>query len=84
MDLQLGGKVAVFAYSLLRAVIVSLALLLCLHPWMPGAAALGGFLVFGMSFGTLSFLITPPNAGCPPLAIRITDSHSCPEPDALS
>jgi Protein of unknown function, DUF417 len=37
-----------FAYGL-GAVIVLYALMLCLHPWLPHVAALGGFLVFVMS-----------------------------------
>src|SRR5207253_2343089 len=45
-----------FAYGL-GAVIVLYGLLLCLHPWLPQAAAVGSFLVFVMSFVTLSFLI---------------------------
>jgi uncharacterized membrane protein YkgB len=58
-----------FAYGL-GAAIVAFGLLLCLHPWLPQAAALGGFLVFLMSFVTLSFLITTsecwvPNLGGP-------------------
>ena len=55
-----------FAYGL-GAVIVLLGLLLCLHPWLPQLAALGGFLVFLMSFVTLSFLITTPECWVPPL-----------------
>lgn len=57
-----------FAFALgLGTVIVSLGLLLCLHPWFPGAAAAGGFLVFLMSCVTLSFLITTPECWVPPL-----------------
>lgn len=55
-----------FAYSL-GAVIVILGLLLGLHPWLPQIAALGGFLVFGMSFVTLSFLVTTPESWVPAL-----------------
>lgn len=51
----------------LGAVIVSYGLLLCLHPWWPQAAALGSFLVFVMSFVTLSFLITTPECWVPDL-----------------
>ena len=51
----------------LGTVIVILGLLLCLHPWAPQVAALGGFLVFGMSFVTLSFLVTTPEAWVPAL-----------------
>jgi reactive chlorine resistance protein C len=55
-----------FAYGL-GAVIVLYGLLLCLHPWLPQAAAVGSFLVFVMSFVTLSFLVTTPECWVPPL-----------------
>lgn len=55
-----------FAYGL-GAVIVFYGLLLCLHPWLPQAAAVGSFLVFVMSFVTLSFLITTPECWVPAL-----------------
>jgi uncharacterized membrane protein YkgB len=55
-----------FAYGL-GSVIVLYGLLLCLHPWLPQAAAVGSFLVFVMSFVTLSFLITTPECWVPPL-----------------
>ena len=55
-----------FAYGL-GAVIVLYALMLCLHPWLPQVAALGGFLVFVMSLVTLSFLVTTPACWVPPL-----------------
>jgi reactive chlorine resistance protein C len=55
-----------FAYGL-GTVIVVYGLLLCLHPWLPQAAAVGSFLVFVMSFVTLSFLITTPECWVPPL-----------------
>jgi uncharacterized membrane protein YkgB len=55
-----------FAYGL-GAVIVLYGLLLCLHPWLPQAAALGSFLVVVMSFVTLSFLVTTPECWVPPL-----------------
>jgi len=55
-----------FAYGL-GAVIVSYGLLLCLHPWLPQFATLGSFLVFVMSFVTLSFLITTPECWVPAL-----------------
>ncbi len=51
----------------LGSVIVLYALLLCLHPWLPQAAALGSFLVFTMSIVTLSFLITTPECWVPNL-----------------
>ena len=55
-----------FAYGL-GAVIVLYGLLPCLHPWLPQAAAVGSFLVFVMSFVTLSFLVTTPECWVPPL-----------------
>ena len=55
-----------FAYGL-GTVIVIYGLLLCLHPWLPQAAAVGSFLVFVMSFVTLSFLITTPECWVPSL-----------------
>lgn len=55
-----------FAYGL-GTVIVLYGLLLCLHPWLPQAAAVGSFLVFVMSFVTLSFLVTTPECWVPPL-----------------
>ena len=55
-----------FAYGL-GTVIVLYGLLLCLHPWLPQVAAVGSFLVFVMSFVTLSFLITTPEAWVPAL-----------------
>ena len=47
--------------------IVLYGLLLGLHPWLPQAAAVGSFLVFVMSFVTLSFLVTTPECWVPPL-----------------
>jgi uncharacterized membrane protein YkgB len=55
-----------FAYGL-GAVIVLYGLMLSLHPWRPQVAAIGSFLVFVMSFATLSFLITTPETWVPPL-----------------
>lgn len=55
-----------FAYGL-GAVIVLYGLLLCLHPWLPQAATVGSFLVFVMSFVTLTFLITTPQSWVPNL-----------------
>ena len=55
-----------FAYGL-GTVIVLYGLMLCLHPWLPQVAALGSFLVFTMSFVTLSFLITTPECWVPAL-----------------
>jgi len=51
----------------LGAVIVLYGLLLCLHPWLPRAATVGSFLVFVMSFVTLTFLITTPESWVPGL-----------------
>lgn len=45
------------AYGL-GAASVLYGLLLCPHPWLPQAAAVGGFPVFVMSFVTPSFLVT--------------------------
>ncbi|WP_010584039.1 DUF417 family protein [Schlesneria paludicola] len=55
-----------FAYGL-GSVIVIYGLLLCLHPLYPQAATVGSFLVFTMSFVTLSFLITTPECWVPAL-----------------
>jgi uncharacterized membrane protein YkgB len=55
-----------FAYGL-GSVIVTYGLMLCLHPWFPRVAALGSFLVFVMSFVTLSFLVTTPECWVPNL-----------------
>lgn len=55
-----------FAYGL-GTVIVLYGLLLCLHPWLPQAAAVGSFLVVIMSFVTLSFLVTTPECWMPAL-----------------
>jgi uncharacterized membrane protein YkgB len=55
-----------FAYGL-GTVIVLYGLLLCLHPWLPQVATVGSFLVFVMSFVTLSFLVTTPECWVPPL-----------------
>ena len=46
-----------FAYGL-GSVIVAYGIMIALHPWLPGISAVGSFLVFVMSFVTLSFLIT--------------------------
>lgn len=55
-----------FSYGL-GAVIVIYGLLLCLHPWSPGLAAVGSFLIAVMSLVTLSFLITTPESWVPAL-----------------
>jgi uncharacterized membrane protein YkgB len=55
-----------FAYGL-GAVIVAYGAMIALHPWQPRVAAVGSFLVFVMSFVTLSFLITTPECWVPSL-----------------
>lgn len=55
-----------FAYGL-GAVIIFYGLLIALNPWLPQAAAAGSFLVFTMSFVTLSFLVTTPESWAPSL-----------------
>ena len=59
-----------FSYGL-GIVIVSFGLMLCVHRWFPAIAALGSFLVVGMSVVTLSFLVTTPEAWVPSLG----DAH---------
>jgi uncharacterized membrane protein YkgB len=49
----------------LGMVIVGYGLLIALNPWLPQAATVGSFLVFVMSFVTLSFLVTTPEAWVP-------------------
>ncbi|WP_254507535.1 DUF417 family protein [Anatilimnocola floriformis] len=56
----------VFAYGL-GSVIVIYGLLIGTNPWLPQVAAVGSFLVFTMSFVTLSFLITTPECWVPAL-----------------
>lgn len=51
----------------LGSVIVLYGVLIALHPVLPQAATLGSFLVFVMSFVTLSFLITTPECWVPNL-----------------
>jgi len=51
----------------LGAVIVLYGLMLCLHPWLPQIAAVGGLLVVIMAVVTLSFLITTPESWVPAL-----------------
>jgi uncharacterized membrane protein YkgB len=52
-----------YAFSdALGLVIVSLALLIALHPVLPKAATIGSFLVMLMACTTLSFLVTTPEA----------------------
>lgn len=54
-----------FAYAL-GTVIVAFGVMIVLHPWLPRVAAAGSLLVFGMSFVTLSFLVTTPECWVPP------------------
>lgn len=55
-----------FAYGL-GAVIVALGLMIAAYPVSRLVSALGSLLVFGMSFTTLSFLITTPETWVPDL-----------------
>lgn len=66
---QANGTYA-FSY-LLGSVIVLFGLLIAAHWWRPALGALGSFLVIGMSFVTLSFLITTPETWVPALG----DAH---------
>lgn len=56
----------VFAYGL-GSVIVAFGIMIALHPWLPQVSTVGSFLVFGMSFVTLSFLVTTPECWVPSL-----------------
>ena len=53
--------------AILGCVIIGIGLLIALHPVSPGLAAFGSFLLILMSFTTLSFLITTPEAWVPSL-----------------
>jgi uncharacterized membrane protein YkgB len=55
-----------FAHGL-GTVIVILGVMIALDPWFHRVSALGSFLVVGMSFTTLSFLITTPECWVPSL-----------------
>ena len=55
-----------FAHGL-GSVLVILGVMIALHPGFPRISALGSFLVVGMSFTTLSFLITTPECWVPSL-----------------
>jgi len=55
-----------FAYGL-GSVIVAYGVMIALHPWLPKVATVGSFLVFVMSFVTLSFLVTTPECWVPSL-----------------
>ena len=60
------NRTYLFAYGL-GYVIVAFGLLIALHGWFPQVSAIGSFLVFGMSFITLSFLVTTPECWVPSL-----------------
>jgi len=60
------NRTYLFAYGL-GTVIVGYGVLIALNPWLPQVGALGSFLVFVMSFVTLSFLITTPECWVPAL-----------------
>ncbi|MNS36958.1 Inner membrane protein YkgB [compost metagenome] len=64
------NRTYLFSYGL-GAVIVSFGLMIGLHRWLPHVAALGSLLVVGMSFVTLSFLVTTPETWVPALG----DAH---------
>lgn len=51
----------------LGSIIVLYGLMLLAHPWAPQVATLGSFMVFTMSFVTLSFLVTTPECWVPAL-----------------
>lgn len=55
-----------FSYGL-GLVIVLIGLLIAIYPLLPAVSAFGSFLSFGMSFVTLSFLITTPETWVPAL-----------------
>jgi reactive chlorine resistance protein C len=55
-----------FAWGL-GSVIVAYGLMIAVNPWKPAVAAVGSFLVFVMSFVTLSFLVTTPECWVPDL-----------------
>jgi uncharacterized membrane protein YkgB len=55
-----------FAYGL-GVLIVSIGILIALHPVLPQVAAIGSFLLILMALTTLSFLITTPEAWVPAL-----------------
>lgn len=55
-----------FSYGL-GLVIISIGVLIALHPLLPQVAAVGSFLLILMAFTTLSFLVTTPEAWVPAL-----------------
>jgi reactive chlorine resistance protein C len=60
------NRTYIFACGLGSAIVLY-GLMLCLNPWLPQVAAVGSFLVFVMSFVTLSFLVTTPECWVPTL-----------------
>jgi uncharacterized membrane protein YkgB len=55
----------------LGSIIVIYGVMIGLNPWFPIVSALGSFLVFTMSFVTLSFLITTPECWVPSLGAPV-------------
>jgi uncharacterized membrane protein YkgB len=55
------------AALLIGSSIVLFGVLIALHPWLPQAAVIGSAMVVLMSFVTLSFLVTTPEAWVPAL-----------------
>ena len=51
--------------NLLGVVEIAVALLIASRPWLPRASSLGSLLAAGMFLGTLSFLVTTPEAWVP-------------------
>ncbi len=68
------NRTYLFSYGL-GTVIILIGLLIALHPVLPQVAALGSFLLIGMSLTTLSFLVTTPEAWVPALG---TATHGFP------
>ena len=68
------NRTYLFSYGL-GTVIIVIGLLIALHPILPQVAALGSFLLIGMSLTTLSFLVTTPEAWVPALG---TSAHGFP------
>ncbi len=64
------NRTYLFSYGL-GSVIVLFGLLIAAHWWRPEIGALGSFMVIGMSFVTLSFLVTTPESWVPSLG----DAH---------
>ena len=60
------NRTYLFSYGL-GSLIVLFGLLIAAHWWRPEIGALGSFMVIGMSFVTLSFLVTTPECWVPDL-----------------